>query len=103
MTAIILLVPWMVTVLLLLLIIIFRKKKIDDHYFSEEDDQDIVRVAVYNEKAYWVYENTFYESDVVREPDFTTARPIDTMSLSPKQLNELLVILDELQEENERE
>lgn len=72
----------------------------EDYY---EDDEGVVKVAVYGEKAYWVYENTFYESEIVREPDFTTARPIDTMSMSAKQLNELLGILDELKEETERE
>ena len=65
--------------------------------FDDEDYQTI-HVAVYNDKAYWVSDNVFYESDVTREPDFTTARPIDTMDLPPKKLNELLIILDELKE-----
>ena len=67
------------------------------------DNEEVIRVAVFDEKAYWVYDNVFYESDVTREPDFTTARPIDTMDLAPKDLNKLMHILDELQEETERD
>ena len=77
----------------------------EDFFFDEEDQEhlDTVRVAVYDDRAYWVYENVFYESDVVREPDFTTARPIDTMSMSQKELTKLMVILDELQDNTERD
>jgi hypothetical protein len=99
------LVPWVLTVIALLFIMV-HNRHIEYDYEEEPydyDEEDIVRVAVYDEKAYWVYENVFYESDVTREPDFTTARPIDTMSMSPKQLNKLLNILDELENNNERE
>lgn len=68
--------------------------------FDDLDDEDYqtLHVAVYDDKAYWVSENVFYESEVTKEPDFTTAKPIDTMGLPPKKLNELLIILDELKE-----
>ena len=97
------LIPWVLAVGALLFIIIKSRYTIDDEDYYDEDDEGVVKVAVYGEKAYWVYENTFYESEIVREPDFTTARPIDTMSMSAKQLSELLGILDELKEETERE
>lgn len=64
----------------------------------DDDEHQTIHVAVYDDKAYWVVNNVFYESDITREPDFTTARPIDTMDLPPKKLNELLIILDELKE-----
>ena len=99
------LIPWVLTVAGLFFIIVHNRHNEYD-YEEEEydyDDEDVVRVAVYDEKAYWVYENVFYESDVTREPDFTTARPVDTMSMSTKQLNKLLNILDELENKNERE
>ncbi len=67
-----------------------------------EQDYDMqhttIRVAVYEEKAYWVHDNIFYESEITREPDFETARPIDTMLLDPKELGNLLTILDDLKE-----
>lgn len=97
------LIPWVLTVGVLLFIIIRNRYIMDDEEYYDEDDEGVVKVAVYGEKAYWVYDNIFYESEITREPDFTTARPIDTMSMSSKQLNELLNILDELKEETERE
>ena len=75
----------------------------EDFFFDEDEDHEVIRVAVYDEKAYWVHDNIFYESEVVREPDFTTARPIDTMELPPKELNRLLSILDELGKNSEKE
>lgn len=109
MIALISLIPWVLTVAALLFIIFQGKKQEplveddEEDFFIDEEDREVVRVAVYDEKAYWVYDNVFYESDVTREPDFETARPIDVMSLPSKELNKLLVILDELQTENERD
>jgi hypothetical protein len=99
------LIPWVLTVGVLLFIMAKGTSYDYDYEEEYEDDESVpvVKVAVYEEKAYWVYENIFYESEVTREPDFTTARPIDTMSMSSKQLNDLLNILDELKEETERE
>jgi hypothetical protein len=102
--ALLAIIPWVLTVGALLFIIIRSKRQDqfeeeENDFIIDDEDQEIVRVAVYGDKAYWVYDNVFYESDTTREPDFTTARPIDTMSMSPKQLNKLLAILDELQEQ----
>lgn len=103
-------IPWVLTVLGLLFIMVRNKNQEEDMYDFEDEDEilfdeekETVRVAVYDEKAYWVYENVFYESDVTREPDFSTARPIDTTSMSSKELNQLMIILDELKQSNERE
>jgi hypothetical protein len=38
----------------------------------------------------------FYESEVLVEPDWSTARQIDTMNLSSKSLGNLMSVLDEL-------
>jgi hypothetical protein len=103
-------VPWVLTVLLLLLIIYIQNKNgvdFDDHFdldnedlipdWVNEDSMGVIRVAVVDDKAYWVKNNVFYEAEVISEPDFSTAQPIDTMSLSKRKLNELLIILDELE------
>lgn len=106
-------IPWVLTVALLLLIIYIQnrqKHSLDDHFEIEDEDlipdwvnnKEIVRVAVVEDRAYWVHDNVFYESDVTPEPDFATARPVDTMSMKPKELNELLIILDELEEYGEK-
>jgi len=102
------LIPWVLTTVALLFIMVKQNDnnssdlddEFDDDYYEEKET---VRVAVYDEKAYWVYDNVFYESEVTREPDFSTAQPIDTMSLSTKELNALMAILDELQQHNERD
>lgn len=97
MTALLVLIPWAVVAISLLFIM--SKKNDKDYEDSQFAEDDVVRVAIYKDKAYWVYQNVFYESEIVWEPDFTTAQPIDTMSLSPKEINELLIILDELKEQ----
>ena len=106
MLSLLILIPWVLTVGALLYIMVQNghNEEYEDEDHDEEYNREIVRVAVYEDKAYWVYDNVFYESDVIREPDFTTARPIDTMDMPAKQLNELLAILDELEEnKNERD
>jgi hypothetical protein len=93
--------PWILTVAALLFIIVRNNNQenflLEEDDFILDDDKEIVRVAVYEDKAYWVYENVFYESEVTREPDFSTAQPIDTMSLSAKELDKLMEILDEIE------
>lgn len=103
------LVPWVLTTIALLFILVNSKSKgysddEEDHYDDDDyDEKETVRVAVYDEKAYWVYENVFYQSDITREPDFSTAEPVDTMTLDQKELKKLMNILDELKEHNERD
>lgn len=104
-------IPWVLTVAALCFILVKGRKSYeesfnndDEDFFFDDDDDDreVIRVAVYEDRAYWVHDNVFYESEVTREPDFTTARPIDTMSLPEKQLKKLLTILDDL-ENSERD
>jgi hypothetical protein len=105
------LIPWVLTTIALLYIMVRNNNNNNndndnhDDYFDDDyyDEKETVRVAVYDEKAYWVYENVFYQAEVTREPDFSTAEPIDTMSLNQKELKELMAILDELQQHNERD
>lgn len=106
MTILLTLIPWVLTVIALVVIIVTTNRFTQEEDIHDpmddlfDQDREIVRVAVYEDKAYWVYDNVFYESDVTREPDFETARPIDTMSMSPNQLKDLLNILDELEDHN---
>ena len=99
-------VPWVLTVGLLLTIIILNNRNNKEDYSEEEypmpfedyDSSDALKVAVYEDRAYFVMDNVFYETEITREPDFSTAKEIDTMSLPKKELNKLLTILDELEE-----
>jgi hypothetical protein len=104
---ILLIIPWALTVALLSYIIIKNNNRNPEEEYDgldieDEGDHQIIRAAIYDTKAFWVHDNIFYESDVLREPDWSTARPIDTMKLSDKSLSNLLKILDALKE-NERE
>lgn len=106
------LIPWVLTVAVLLFIIVRNtspSKALDDDIFDDEDlmmdnyKRITIRVAVYDDKAYWVHDNVLYESEVMREPDWDTARPVDVMALQQKDVNKLMKVLDELQEKDERE
>lgn len=57
--------------------------------------KNTIKVAITNNKAYWVHDNIFYESDVVDGCiDNEKTKPIDAHKLTKKELNELLIILD---------
>lgn len=97
------LIPWVLTIGALLYIMVISGREQEDEdgdFFMDEDgnEHEVVRVAVYEDKAYWVYKNTFYEAETTLEPDFATAQPIDIDSMSDKQMTELFTILDELKE-----
>jgi hypothetical protein len=70
----------------------------------EDDDPDETRVtvAMVNGKAYWVWENTMWETDVDDdgEPDRAAARPIDTDDMSFQQIKMHMAILDSITRES---
>lgn len=102
MTTLFIILPWVLTIATLLAIMVMSNRNNHGGEVSmEEENMEIVRVAVYDDKAYWVYNNVFYESEVVREPDFDTARPIDTTTIPEKKMVELFAILDELQDDKD--
>jgi uncharacterized protein YaiL (DUF2058 family) len=59
-----------------------------------------ISVAIVENKAYWVHNNTVYRADIdtLGEIDTDNAKPIDVFSLSKKETKELLKILDSLSE-----
>ena len=101
-------IPLVLTIAALLFIMV-NTNQYDSEYDSEEnpfddyDEEGALRVAVYEDKAYFVMNNVFYETEVTREPDFSTAKEVDTMSLPSKDLDKLLIILDELEEYGKEE
>ena len=93
------LIPWIVCVIFLLFILKNNSKNTNEEFVEYEDEEDSVRVAILDDKAYWVYHNTLYETDVYGgDPDFDSAQPVDTMNMPHKELNKLLHILDSLAE-----
>lgn len=67
--------------------------------FDEESDEELVSVAVIEDKAYWVVDNTFYVAEIVDgEIDKTSSKPINAFEMSVKDINKMLFILDNLVE-----
>ncbi len=99
---IILIAPWVLTVLALLYIMLKGNEEYstDSEYeemgLEDNEPHQLIRAAIYGDRAFWVHDNTFYESEVITEPDWSTARQIDTTNLSSKSLNNLMSVLDQL-------
>ena len=68
-----------------------------DEVENMEDGDQVVNVAVVENKAYWVIDNIFYQADVIDgEIDRTSSRPIDAFDMSRGDLRKMLFILDNL-------
>lgn len=64
-----------------------------------EEDSMGINVAFVDDKAYWVLDNTFYQADIIDgEIDRESSRPIDTSSMSYRDMGKMLFILDHLKE-----
>jgi hypothetical protein len=63
-------------------------------------DKQSVSVAIVNNKAYWVFDNTFYSASIKTDGEIDTdnALPVDVFSASKKEAVSLLKILDSLKE-----
>jgi hypothetical protein len=79
-----------------------------------EDDQpsqltklqrrDMIKVIIMDDKAYWVSDNIFYVSDAVDgKPETGTAHPIDTTTMSKRDVEKMLFILDSLKNGREND
>lgn len=80
------------------------KIKNDSFYSKAKDSQleqfrkkNTIKVAIIGEKAYWVHDNTFYETSVVDgEINNSDATPINADNLSTKEVRMLMDILDSI-------
>jgi len=72
---------------------------------DDEDDGTRVTVAMVNGKAYWVWDNTMWETEVDEdgEPDKAAARPIDTDEMSFQQVKMHMAILDSIERESNKQ
>lgn len=67
------------------------------NYYQEE----YVRIAVLDEYAYWITDNTFYMADMDGDDVLKdTARVVDTMSMDKVQLSKIAYIVEVLSEGN---
>lgn len=59
--------------------------------------KNVIKVAIIGDKAYWVHQNIFYESDVIDGYiNNETARPVNAHGLSKKEFDKLLKVLDNI-------
>jgi hypothetical protein len=64
---------------------------------TKRKERDMIKVIVMGNLAYWVSENIFYVAEAVDgEVIPQTAEPVDTNSMSRKDLDKMLFILDSL-------
>jgi hypothetical protein len=75
---------------------IIRDVEEDD---MEEETDEYVSVAVVEDKAYWVSNNTFYVAELIDgEIDKSSSRPINPFEMSGSDIRKMLFILDNLVE-----
>jgi hypothetical protein len=64
---------------------------------TKRKEKDMIKVIVMGNLAYWVSENIFYVAEAVDgEVIPETAEPVDTNSMSRRDLDKMLFILDSL-------
>lgn len=79
-----------------------KKNQKNDFVFTDSQlhrlrKRNAMTVAIVEDKAYWVHDNVFYETDVVDgEIVRENAKQVDAFSLSSKQFSHLLDILDNI-------
>lgn len=70
-----------------------------DNFDDEEEDDRYLKVAIVEDKAYWVVNNMFYEADFVDEEIVKEeAKPVDAFEMNIKDVNKMMTILDSIQD-----
>jgi hypothetical protein len=69
---------------------------------SKHRESQMIRIAVVEDYAYWIRENVFYcaSVDEIGRVDFSTAIPVDTMTMNKVELDKMIFIIDKLTEGN---
>jgi hypothetical protein len=71
----------------------------EEEALEENEDENFIKVAIVEDKAYWVINNILYEADVVDgEIEKEEASPVDAFKMNYKEVNKLMSILDNMQD-----
>jgi hypothetical protein len=71
----------------------------NDIFDHEQENEKYLKVAIVEDKAYWVVNNTLYEADVVDEEILKEeARVVDAFDMDFKQVTKMMAILDNIQD-----
>jgi hypothetical protein len=94
-----LLLPFFPLSFLLLLGFIDSATKEIDMEDSQEDDERFIRIAIVEDKAYWVINNVLYQADIVDgEIEKEYASPVDAFDIDFREVSKLMSILDSMQD-----
>ena len=76
---------------------IVSEEKQYEQFFDE--DEDYVKVAIAEDKAYWVFNNTLYEAEIIDDEIVREyARPVDAFDMKYEDVTKLMQILDEIED-----
>lgn len=65
----------------------------------EQEDNESVNVAIIENRAYWVSDNTFYVAAIVNgEIDHDSRQPVNAFEMSSSEIRKMLFILDNLEQ-----
>ncbi len=71
----------------------------EEDALEENEDENFIKVAIVEDKAYWVINNILYEANVVDgEIEKEEASPVDAFKMNYKEVNKLMSILDNMQD-----
>lgn len=71
----------------------------DDDMDFDEEEESFLKVAIVEDKAYWVVNNTLYEADIVDEEIVKEdARPVNAFDMDFKEVGRMMTILDSIQD-----
>jgi len=66
---------------------------------DDEDEENFIKVAVVEDKAYWIINNVLYQANVVDgEIEKEEAEPVDAFDMEFNDVNKLMNILDNMQD-----
>jgi hypothetical protein len=71
----------------------------EEDALEENENENFIKVAIVEDKAYWVINNILYEANVVDgEIEKEEASPVDAFKMNYKEVNKLMSILDNMQD-----
>jgi len=77
----------------------YNKEDYMHENFDDEDEDNFIKVAVVEDKAYWIINNVLYQADVVDgEIAKEEAEPVDAFDMEFNDVNKLMNILDNMQD-----
>jgi hypothetical protein len=79
-------------------IIMNRERSPQAKQSNQKYNPERIKVVVINSKAYWIQDNTFYETEITEggEIDQSLAKPVDTTNMDIEEIDKLMKIVDDL-------